>query len=135
MPGEQDVYKELDFLSDLISNRVRTISVGILAICWVFILQNISRQEGTSSVPVSALLVPTSLAILALIADFAQYLFGYFNINSARRKMEKNGLKEVKYDYHSLTYRMRIKMFYTKVVLMIGAAVWLLAILARIIFK
>ena len=87
------------------------------------------------TIPLSDLLVPICLAISALVADFAQYWFGYLDNLLVKNRMKHNGLEDLEYDENSLTYRLRGMMFYTKQVLMIGAAIWLIAILAAVIFK
>jgi hypothetical protein len=133
MPTKKDLIEELNFLTDLISNRVRTISFGILAFCWLFILQNISGQK--SIISNKQLMIPVFLAILSLVADFTQYWFGYYTTRSLLRQSENENNDDINYDYRSLGYLMRTVMFYAKQLLMALATIWLLVILGSKIFE
>ncbi|MCH8038975.1 MAG: hypothetical protein IH977_01335 [Nitrospinae bacterium] len=119
--------EDLNFLTDLISNRVRTISFGVLAFCWLFILQNTSGQSLIASN--KQLMIPVSLAILSLIADLAQYWFGYYSTRLLLSQSEKVKRDDLSYDYHSFSYLMRTAMFFAKQFLMGVATIWLLVIL------
>jgi hypothetical protein len=124
VPNKKDLMDELDFLTDLISNRVRTISFGIVAFCWLFILQNITDNNAIMSN--KRLLIPVILSILALFADFAQYWFGFYTTRTLLREIESDLIGEVFYDYRSLGFRLRNAMFYSKQILMVSATIWLL---------
>jgi hypothetical protein len=128
MATKKELIDELNFLTELLSNRIRTISIGILAFCWLFIFNNISGQNTPHLIENQILLVPVFLAISALVADFAQYWFGFVNTRSILRNKEEKGL-DISYDYYSLSYRLRTIMFYAKQVLVLAASVWLLVVL------
>ena len=127
MATKKDLIDELNFLTDLISNRVRTISVGVLAFCWLFILQNISGQ--VSIISSKQLMIPVFLTIFSLVADLAQYWFGYYTTRSLLRQSEKENKDDIAYDYRSIIYIMRSIMFYAKQFLMALATIWLLVII------
>ncbi len=132
---KKDLIVELNFLSDILSNRVRTISGGILALCWLLILQNLSKPNKLAVFSTTSLLIPSAIAVLALLADFAQYLFGYVTTRSLLRKMERANLRRAQYDYGSFAYRSRMIMFYLKQVLTLVASAWFLLLVSGAIFK
>ncbi len=129
MGTKKELIDDLNFLTELLSNRIRTISIGILAFCWLFIFNNISGQNTPHLIENQILLVPVFLAISALVADFAQYWFGFVNTRSILRMAEKEKGLDISYDYNSLSYRLRTIMFYAKQVFVLAASVWLLAVL------
>ena len=135
MPTKKEIIEDLNFLTELISTRVRTISAGILVFCWVLIFESIFKKGSTTIISVNLLLVPVSLAILTLVADFAQYWLGYLVTNRAFKEMEEKDKENINFDCTALAYRLRFFMFYIKQALMLGSTLSLLIIIGLRIFK
>lgn len=135
MPTKKEIIEELNFLTELVSTRVRTISAGTLAFCWVLIFESIFKKGSTTIISINLLLVPVSLAILTLVADFAQYWFGYVGTHRAFKEMEEEDKEDISYDYTALAYRVRSFMFYMKQALMLASVLSLFIIIGLRIFK
>jgi hypothetical protein len=135
MPTKKETIAELNFLTELLSTRVRTISAGTLAFCWVLIFESIFKKGSTTIIDINLLLVPVSLAILTLVADFAQYWFGYLDAHTAFNEMEEKDKEFINYDYTTLAYRMRTLLFHIKQAFMLGSVLSLLIVVGMRIFK
>jgi hypothetical protein len=72
---KDQVQRDLDAMSVRIGALVRASAVGILAVGWGFIVTPNTRLQ----VGLSFVLLAISLAFLALLLDWAQYLVGYLN--------------------------------------------------------
>jgi hypothetical protein len=70
MPTRAEIRDELNFLSDLISTRVRAISGGVLAIAWALLIEGAGSEAPL--VAATSLTVPIAAAIATLVADIAQ---------------------------------------------------------------
>jgi hypothetical protein len=130
MPTRAKVAEELNFLSDLMSNRVRTIAGGVLAIAWALLIEGSGADED-ALVPARDLAGPIATAIATLIADLAQYGFGLVLNLGMYRSMQRENVPEMPYDRRHLLYRLRQWMFPTKLALCAVASVWLVVLLAR----
>lgn len=127
----KEVIADLDFRSSTITDRCRTISLGIIALCWAFMIGDIPKN-GLTTIPVANLLGPTFLALCSILADYAQSLFGYMSGMQTLRKAERAIPTEniPKYDDTSLFYKIMSKMFYVKQLFCLGASLWfILAVL------
>jgi hypothetical protein len=130
MPTRAKVAEELNFLSDLISSRVRTIAGGVLAIAWALLIEG-SGADDHPLVPARDLVGPIAAAIATLVADVAQYGFGLVLNLRMYRSMQRQSLPEMPYDPRHVLYRLRQWMFPTKLALCALASVWLVILLAR----
>lgn len=130
------IIEDLNFQSDLLSTRVRTIAVSTLALVWLFL-------AGGSSSPVlpvapdrNLLLGSGALALGALVFDYLQYLIGYWVSNSVRHTAEKSTKKEADYNYTDRRYKARTFFFWVKQALMVPALVCLgIAVLSALLHK
>lgn len=130
MPSKGKVIEELNYLSELVSNRTWTISLSILALCWALILPAKDKALDVSE----NLLFPSILgAVLALFADLSQYSAGLFLNRRILRKMEKSNLEELGYSLRDPLYRIRQFMFSAKVISALLAALWLVGALTHMI--
>jgi hypothetical protein len=123
MATRNAVQADHDDCSGRISEQTRTISLAILAIVWLFLA---SKDKPTLvSLPnVESLLIIGGLCLLALIADYFQYLAGYFS--SKKLLDEADTLKKedgIEYNYSDCLYRARTLMFTLKQVSVLSAAV------------
>lgn len=126
MATKKDLIDELNYLTDLLSQRSRTLATGVLAFCWLFILQNVTKNNDSQLFETSLLLVPVLLAILSLLMDAAQYWFGYLQTRKRLRELEGSNSNEVGFDHASLYFKLRTKSFYAKQLLVLIAVIWLL---------
>ena len=125
MAKKKDLIDELNYLTDLLSQRSRTLATGVLAFCWLFILQNTTNNK----LPIfetSTLLVPVIFAILSLLIDAAQYWFGYLQTRKRLQKLEISNSDEIGFDHNSWYFKLRTKAFYIKQVFVLIAVIWLL---------
>ena len=126
MPSKTRVIEDLDFVSNLISERARTLAIGVLAVCWVFVLANATSGDEANLIRNSALIGPIILALLALLSDLGQYWCGYVATRRHLLLMEKKQMSDVPYDYTNAAYRWRAWLFYMKLLLMMTGVLWLL---------
>ena len=130
----KDVRADLDSLSDRISTQVRTLSIGILAMTWLFL----SKDKSVAQLPISGheiqLAFIALFAILAIAVDLFQYAVGYFYTSSLYRSAESSGAATITYNKKHWAYRARECCFRTKQVLVVVAALWLVGLLSLSIF-
>ncbi len=133
MPSRKAVIDELNFLSGLLSERVRTAAAVILAFCWAFIVEG-SSVPGGGFLSTEAVLPPLLLAVATLLADFTQYLAGLrLNVRTLA-KMEAEKVDELPYDARHPLYVIRQASFYSKMLLLAAALIWLLAVILATLF-
>jgi len=116
----QQASQEAQWLSDRLSVQVRWVAVGILAFVWGLI---ISPPKGLDLSP-KLLLWAGLLAILALLLDLLQYLFGYLYTMQTLRKIEK-GKTEQSYNRRHPLYRLRDACFVAKQIVVFVAGILL----------
>ena len=114
----QQASQEAQWLSDRLSVQVRWVAVGILAFVWGLI---ISPPKGLDLSP-KLLLWAGLLAILALLLDLLQYLFGYLYTMQTLRKIEK-GKTEQSYNRRHPLYRLRDACFVAKQIVVFVAGI------------
>ncbi|HVV96492.1 MAG TPA: hypothetical protein VHC92_05085 [Rhodanobacteraceae bacterium] len=132
MTALEEISKQLDSVTDKISTQVRSVSLGVLAVAWLFL-------SGNKDVPDLPALSPTAkseqfiaiaaLCILALVADLAQYLCGYWNALVALEAIRQSGATSATYPND---WRRKGRMFFfsAKSWLALIAAGWLIGLLA-----
>jgi hypothetical protein len=130
MPTTDKLIEQLDFLSDLLSNRVRTISGAILALAWLFLSGGSSSPVLPAKPDTELLLISGGLAITVLICDYLQYLFGYVQTKQVFKQAEKSAGKAANFHSKAFTYRARQLFFGLKQLFMVVA----LGFLAKAIF-
>jgi len=121
------VKDDLDFASSTLTDRSRAISLGIVVLCWAFMIGEIPK-DGHIAVPIVNLLGPTVLALCSILSDYLQYVFGYFCSFQLFRQIEqaKSSDNLPEYDENSSCYKARFTMFYAKQVFCLGASLWFL---------
>lgn len=128
MPDQNKVIEELDFLTDVLSNRVRTTAAGVLAFCLGFIVEGSQSVTG-GFLSAREVAPPIALSLLALLSDLLQYVFGYIlNMRMLRALSLADG-GSLAYDRGALSYRARHYCFYLKIVCALAAAQWLIVLL------
>ncbi|UFZ06589.1 hypothetical protein LQG66_09945 [Bradyrhizobium ontarionense] len=116
--------KQLGEITDIASNRARTIAGGIVAFTWYAIAG--SPDKSPNLVAPSSLYMPLVLSLLSLFADFLQYGFSWIDYFYRRSRITNH--KPVV----SLTfYRMSLLTFVAKICFVIASASWLMTILGR----
>jgi hypothetical protein len=115
-----EILEDLNFVTDLLSNRVRTISVSILAIAWLFIAGGDSSPVLPTKPDRILLLVSGGFALLTLICDYLQYIFGYIGTNKVMGQAERSTApKQADFDYKAFVWRARNALFWIKQGLMV----------------
>lgn len=127
----EKIIEELQFISNRISKQVRTISISVLAIVWLFLAGGSDTPVLPSTPNKSLLFISGSFAMAVLLIDYFQYLFAYINSDQLRRKAENANKKKAAYDYTALLYRLRITAFWLKQILTLAAV----SFLAVAVFK
>jgi hypothetical protein len=130
MPRRKDLAEELNFLSGLLSERVRFLAAGTLVFCWTFILEGIASSEGEAFLKPLYALPPMVLSLLGLVADFLQYWSGYRLNVVLLRKLEREGSDEISYDRSRFYYRLREIMFHTKILLVCASVLLLITVVS-----
>ena len=129
MPTLEKVIEDLDWVCDRISTQVRTISIGLLAITWGML---ISKPEISEPLPLwlkKNLLAIGILGLVTMFSDFLQYFFGLLVVDGLRKSMEEKKQTEAEYDYSTITYKLRDFFFWAKLVLVVIACIWFLAVI------
>lgn len=124
MPERGKIIEEINFLSDLLSQRARAFSVGVLAFCWAFVLED--------ELSIKDLMVPGAFAVLALILDSVQYIAGLILNIAMLRHMEREEIEALNYDQRHPLYRARQIAFSLKListVVSIASIIWILVVL------
>lgn len=121
----EKVKQDLDFASTRISEQTRTISIGILALVWLFLAGGDHAPVLPSKPNGHLLLLTGALALLALVFDHLQYLFGYLTSDQVRKQAEQASRTEVVYNYDAPLYRARTFAFWAKQVIAMAAVVLL----------
>ena len=110
----EKVLEDLDFATNRIGEQVRTISIGVLAIAWLFLAGGPNAPAVKVPPDVQILLWSGALAMGSLLADYFQYLCAYFESSDVRVAAERNPKSKPTYDYESFTYRARKMFFWLK---------------------
>ena len=129
MAQREDIHRELDFLTDLLSGRVRWLAGAVLALSWGFAVASPQVSGSSFSVPPGRLLMPMILALAAILSDLLQYIFGYLNNLRMLRAVEANPDGRVGFDRNDPLWRMRSHLFHAKIALAIAAGGWLVLVL------
>ena len=105
---KEQVSKDLDDMSDRISNIVRTTAIALLAIGWGFLVTPNNRIQ----VWPWAILTAIALGFVALLFDWAQYFVGYLNSARIWNAMEQD--QQLRGWNPGIFYHLRTLLFYAK---------------------
>jgi hypothetical protein len=129
MPTISEANQRLSDLTAQISTLTRTVSLGVLALAWLFL----SRSQEVSGLPSSVsngnMLAIAALSILAISFDLLQYVMGYRNVDLARKSAQKNSKDQFKYP-NDIYRKARFLFFYAKICFTVIAALWMVIVLA-----
>jgi hypothetical protein len=120
--------EDLDYLTTTITERVRVIDGGIIAVWWGSL---IGKDAITGILPHS-LLAPTCIAAVSLLFDFLQYVFPYISSRGLLYKLEREHATQFQYDINNPVYKLRAFFFHSKYILMVVALIWLIVALAKV---
>lgn len=128
MPTIENANDRLNNLTAQISTLTRTVSLGVLAVAWLFL----SRSSEISGIPdvvsKQKMLVIAACSILAISFDLLQYVMGYLNVYFAKKNAKR---KNVEVMYPKNVFRKaRFFFFYAKICITVIAAIWMVIILA-----
>jgi hypothetical protein len=121
-----DIAKRLSEVSDRLSSQVRTLSLGVLAFTWGLFVGESDVSRGFTHAFRSRILAIGALAITALLFDFLQYVFGYWDSYRLIRSLDQVGADEGMWDSGSFLYRAQAFCFGAKQVVLLAATLWLL---------
>jgi len=120
MATEEQIIEEQNFVTDRISTQVRGIALSMIAVAWLF-LTGEATQFIQAAKPLGSWLVACLLlSLLALLLDYAQYVAGYRAIAATLRGGSVEGRGYV-YNYDSVAYKLRVRLFFWKQVVLIAA--------------
>ncbi|MBI3934800.1 MAG: hypothetical protein HY316_08905 [Acidobacteria bacterium] len=124
MANSNEIMKELDWLTDRISNQTRSLALGILALTWGLLIGGTQASLAVSGPYHGHLLFIGLLAILAMTFDFLQYVCGFRNATSLYRQMKSRGEQEGQYP-RGFFYKSRERLFLAKQLVLGLAVIWL----------
>ena len=132
MPKIEKIIEDCDWLSDRISSQVRLLGAAVLGIVFTILISE--AKTFTPSIKGFTWLAWTSaaFAIVALLTDFLQYVFGYTFTKRLLNQLERAGKNEGKYNYKGYLYRARVWLFRIKLGLVALAAILILILLVML---
>jgi hypothetical protein len=128
MATEKDILDELKATSTQISTLVRTIGLSVIAFVWLLVVGG-KDSPALPTPPSKPLLIAAGLmALLAMGADYLQYLAGYL---AAKRAHSEPVADKYTYKKSWFSYRWRAWMFVAKQVLLVLSFVLLVFVIVR----
>jgi hypothetical protein len=129
--SQEELAKELADYSDRISTQVRTIAFGVLGITW-FLLVPRPDAPIPIHVPKQALIGITLACVLAILAEFCQYLLAEKTTDETFDRAAARGPSgKAAYNAAAFTYKAQLFFYRLKFWLASGAAAFLVFLLAR----
>jgi hypothetical protein len=128
MAPKETLIKNLDWITEKISNQVWTLNLGTLGTTWSLLIA--TSAPNTIHFTLSNALPIMILCLISLICEMAQYLSAYLMDRSILKTIEALGRDEFRYDTDSLLYRLRLIFFWSKIALTILSALILIFMLA-----
>jgi hypothetical protein len=126
VPAKKELIDELNFLTDVLSDRMRWLAGWVLGLSWLVIIQG---TDAPSFLERHDIIAPIVLALLALLIDFSRYCFGY-KLNLRLINSFPCETETIRYDGGTLLYRLRRFAFYAKIAVTVVAASRLVIVLA-----
>lgn len=126
MATRQEAANKKKELSGQISTLIRTLSLSVLAVAWLFLSRNDNAGELAESIRTPHLLFISGLCVVAIGLDLLQYIAGFLSVSRdyarAKASSEPNN---VVYSDSSL----RNFAFVTKIIFAVIAAIYLVTML------
>lgn len=120
MATEKDILDDLKAVSGKISDLIRTVGLAIIAFVWLLVVGGKDAPIMPKPLNRNELILAGLFALLAMGADYLQYLAGYFSSKQAHAT-GKSG--EYAYKKTWLSYRFRRWFFAIKqILLLVGFA-------------
>jgi hypothetical protein len=116
-----ELARELDDYSGRISTLVRTLDFGILGLTWLFLVAKPDAHVAIT-LPRWSLLSVTLACLLAILAEFAQYLFGEKTVDETFSRAERSRSGKAAYDPDVFSYRAQLVCYRLKLLLTLAAA-------------
>src|SRR5712692_9583308 len=130
-----DIYKHLDFATDRLSTQIRTLTLGVLALVWLFLSGGKDVPALKLRVGNKQLLAIAGLCVLTFLLDAVQYWAFYRSANAVRREAESQKRTQAEYDESSFMRRLQKGCFWAKQITAVLATAWLLVTFALSIAK
>jgi hypothetical protein len=125
----KDVLDRLKDVSKAISDLLRTLGIGIVVFCWGLFTAEKGLAVDVANRHHNWIVITAATAVLGLIVDLLHAIAAYRVANRLRMQMEANQQATGTYDYGSLIYRSQNWFFWSKSILMPGAAVSIIVLL------
>lgn len=129
------IYENLNFASDRLSTQIRTLTLGVLALVWLFLSGNKDVHALKLVASNEQLLAIAALCVLTLLIDATQYWLSYLSSNAVRREAESKKRTDAEYNETSLLRRLQQGCFWAKQISAVLATAWLLLILVVSVAK
>jgi hypothetical protein len=120
MASKTDLFKDLDFLTEQVSDRSLKVAFGLIAIWWAILIGD-KHPPGLTT---QMMLGPVALATLSILSDFCQYTVSYAASATLLHGLEESRTETFQYDRTAISYRARVAMFYGKQALAGAALIW-----------
>ncbi len=126
MATREKAAEKLKELSSQISTLIRTLSLSVLAVAWLFLSGNREDLALIAIVPKQHIIFVAALCIVAVGLDLIQYIAAYRQVKKdyARAKASEN-TNDVVFSES----RVRTSCFVAKIVFALFAAAWLIGLL------
>jgi len=118
----EQVLDEQRHVTEKITDLVRYIGFGVAAICYSIFTSDSAFSKELLNDYKNHLLISAMLAVLTVLFDYLQFLFGYISV----RKALRNTTDDYKYLSDNLFYKGRFIFYYTKQITVLSAVLLLL---------
>jgi hypothetical protein len=112
--SKASVKEDMRTVSSILSNQTRTIATAVIAVVWLFLVGK-DMPELAHLPTKKELFLTAGFAFSALIADYIQYICAYLDSSNILKKAKKT--KDYTYSNKSLFYKIRIRAFFIKQIL------------------
>ena len=109
-----DLVKRLDSITTRLSDKLRTLALGVIAFCWALLSARDPVPQAIGSAYHNWILWTAILAIFALLCDLLQSLTNYAVSSQLRRSMELKQESSGSFQYNSWLFRFQAWLFWIK---------------------
>ena len=128
MATKKEVIEQMDWLTDRMSNQIRTVGLGVLALTWGLLIGGTDAAKAIGNRHHKGLLMVGVLVVISMFLDFLQYRFGYQNVRKLYKSMVASGAEEAKYQRDPFR-KAREGLFEGKQIVISLAVFWLVVLL------